>query len=119
VSIHNVSDEEAFSKTFAKRIVTFDSLCEPIEVRSAFGGLGIYKMQFIRNNLNPYLGSKIKILENESSTLQIVRSQICEHVHFHDGIRNQQGSLFIFPSLINAVLPKALFNPGFFRTLLF
>ena len=119
VNAHNVSDEEAFSQTFSKRIMTFDSFGAPIEVRSAFGGLGIYKMQFIQENLNPYLGSKIKILQCGGNEPQIVRSQICEHVHFHEGIRSQGGSLFIFPALINAVLPKASFNPSFFRTLLF
>jgi hypothetical protein len=119
VNAHNVSDEEAFSQTFAKRIINFDVISAPIEVESAFGGLGVYKMQFIRENLNPYLGSKIKILQSGGNELQVVRSQICEHVHFHDGIRSQGDSLFILPGLINAVLPKALFNPSFFRSLLF
>jgi hypothetical protein len=117
--VHKVSDEEAFSKTFAKRFLNLENYKDPIEVDSAFGGLGIYKMQFVLGNINPYLGSKIKVLRNDGEQFQVLRTQICEHVHFHDGIRNQGGSLFIFPSLINAILPKALFNPSFFRTLLF
>lgn len=117
--IHKVSDEEAFSKTFAKRVFNMENHKDPIEVDSAFGGLGIYKMKFILDNRNPYLGSKIKVLRNDDGQLQVLRMQICEHVHFHDGIRAQGGSLFIFPSLINAILPKVLFNPSFFRTLVF
>lgn len=116
---HKVSDEEAFSKTFAKRIVNLESYKEPIEVDSAFGGLGIYKMKFILDNVNPYLGSKIKVLRNDDEQLQVLRTQICEHVHFHDGIRAQGGSLFIFPSLINNILHKNAFNPSFFRSLIF
>ena len=117
--VHKVSDEEAFSKTFAKRVFNLENYKDPIEVDSAFGGLGIYKMQFILGNINPYLGSKIKVLRNDGEQLQVLRTQICEHVHFHDGIRAQGGSLFIFPSLINAILPKISFNPSFFRTLIF
>ena len=116
---HKVSDEEAFSKTFARRVLNFENYKDPIEVDSAFGGLGIYKMKFILGNTNPYLGSKIKVLREDSGQLQILRTQICEHVHFHDGIRSQLGSLYIFPSLINRILPKVSFNPSFFRTLFF
>ena len=116
---HKVSDEEAFSKTFAKRIVNLESYKEPIEVDSAFGGLGIYKMKFILDNVNPYLGSKIKVLRNDDEQLQVLRTQICEHVHFHDGIRAQGGSLFIFPSLINNILHKISFDPSSFRSLIF
>jgi hypothetical protein len=119
VHVHKVSDEEAFSKTFAKRVLSLENYKDPIEVNSAFGGLGIYKMQFILGNVNPYLGSKIKLLRNDDGQLQVLRTQICEHVHFHDGIRSQLGSLYIFPSLINGILPKVSFNPSFFRSLLF
>ena len=116
---HKVSDEEAFSKTLATRVLNLENYNDPIEVDSAFGGLGIYKMQFILGNINPYLGSKIKVLRNDGGQLQVLRTQICEHVHFHEGIKSQLGSLYIFPSLINGILPKASFNPSFFRSLLF
>ena len=116
---HKVSDEEAFSKTFANRVFNLENYKEPIEVNSAFGGLGIYKMKFILDNVNPYLGSRIKILRNDSGQIQFLRTQVCEHVHFHDGIRSQLGSLYIFPSLINGISPKISFNPSFFRSLLF
>lgn len=116
---YKVSDEQAFASTFEKRILRISSNQESIEVDSAFGGLGIYKMKFVLGNQNPYLGSKIKILKNEEGQPHILRTQICEHVHFHQGIRNQLGSLYIFPSLINGVLPNTSFNPSFFRSLLF
>jgi hypothetical protein len=116
---YKVSDEKAFDDTFAKRILTFDIKKEGIEVDSAFGGLGIYKMKYVLGNQNPYVGSKIKLLKNEDGQLHVLRTQICEHVHFHQGLRSQLGSLYIFPSLINGVLSKASFNPSFFRSLLF
>jgi len=114
-----VSDEEAFSQTYAKRIITIQPDDDPIEVDSAFGGLGIYKLQFILNNENPYLGSKIKITTDQTNKLQISRIQICEHVHFHMGLRKQSASLYIFPSLINVSVTKMHFNPSYFRSLLF
>ena len=116
---HKISDEEAFTQTFAKRVLNFENYKDPIEVRSAFGGLGIYKMQFILGNVNPYLGSKIKVLRNDDGQLQILRTQICEHVHFHDGIRSQLGTLYILPTLINGVVSQVSYNPSFFRTLIF
>ena len=89
----------------------------PIEVNSAFGGLGIYKLNFILNNPNPYLGSKVKILEI-SPQINFCKVQICEHVHFHQGIRALGGKLVILPELINGI-NKATVNPSFFRSLNF
>ena len=116
---HKVSDQTAFSETFEKRILSLDINSAPFEVDSAFGGFGIYKMGFITNNQNPYLGSKIKIITNDVGQPVILRTQICEHAHFNLGIKNQSGTLHIFPKLINAVIPKSTFNPSFFRSLLF
>ena len=96
-----VSDEEAFNQTFKKRIPTFSPTEKPIEVDSAFGGLGIYRMSYILKNPNPYLGSKIKSIPADNGIFKISRRQFCEHVHFNAGIRAQGGRLFVWPSLIN------------------
>ncbi|QKM65383.1 hypothetical protein DCO17_09115 [Polynucleobacter tropicus] len=116
---NRVSDEQAFAQTFAKRVLSIETNKPPIKVDSAFGGLGIYKLKFVLENLNPYLGSKIKILKNDQGGMNVLRTQICEHVHFHEGLISQKGDLFIFPSLVNGVLAEIPFNPSFYRSLIF
>jgi hypothetical protein len=115
--LHQCSDQEAFSNTFVKKILNIPSNIAPIEVNSAFGGLGIYKLKFVLDNPNPYLGSKVKILET-TPQINFCKVQICEHVHFHQGLRLLGGKLIILPELINGI-NKATINPSFFRTLNF
>jgi hypothetical protein len=114
-----VSDLEAYQKTFQNRILTFDKTRDYIEVDSAFGGFGIYKLSYVLNNPNPYLGSKVKILMSPEKKVLISRMQVCEHVHFHRGIQAIGGKLFINPALINFENKNENFNPSFFRSLLF
>ena len=97
-----VSDEEAFNQTFKKRIHSIPPTKDPIAVDSAFGGLGIYRMNYILKNPNPYLGYKVKSIPSTDGTFKISRRQYCEHVHFHEGIRSLGGELYIYPSLINS-----------------
>ncbi len=104
-----VTDEEAFNQTFKKRIHTFLPTAEPLEVDSAFGGLGIYRMSYILKNPNPYLGSKIKSLPTPNGIFKVSRRQFCEHVHFHAGIRTLGGKLFIWPALINGEIRNPVF----------
>jgi len=59
----------------------------PIAVRSAFGGLGVYKADAVRN-----CWYSIKTVGG---------SKICEHVGLNEAICAKGGSLFILPSLIN------------------
>ena len=95
---HDVTDDVAFHETFEKRLLSFDPSRDPVEVDSAFNGFGIYKMEFVHKNPNPYLGYKTKaIVRNGQSG--IVRMQTCEHVHHNLGIRNTGGRLFILPYL--------------------
>jgi len=114
-----LSDVEAYQKTFQKRILSFDQTRDYVEVDSAFGGFGIYKLSYVLNNPNPYLGSKVKVLMSADKKVLISRMQICEHVHFHRGIRAIGGRLFINPALINFENKNENFNPSFFRSLLF
>ena len=101
VQRNGASDEEAFERTFARRIRAFDRNLAPIEVDSAFGGLGIYSMNYVRRGPNPYLGSRVRVLRNQDGQVVTVRMQQCEHVHFHAGLRQLGGRLFILPGLIN------------------
>jgi hypothetical protein len=116
---YKCSDEAAFAETFAKRVFSIKESLGPIKVDSAFGGFGIYKMEYVLNNPNPYLGSKTKIVPLENGAPYYARWQICEHVHFHAGIKSQGGEMFIYPKLINGVNSGLSFPPSGFRAMLF
>jgi hypothetical protein len=113
------SDELAFEQTFGKRIFSINDSAEPIKIDSAFGGLGIYKMKYILKNQNSYLGSKTKIIPLDDGGLAYAQLQICEHVNFHAGIKNQGGEMFIYPRLINGANPGLIFPPSTFRQFIF
>ena len=95
---HRVSDEIAFKNTVLKRVFTLDPSDFAVEVESAFNGLGIYKMNYVLESKNLYLGAKLKVVVADNE-IGILRIQTCEHVHFHQGIRNAGGTLFILPDL--------------------
>lgn len=115
---NGVSDHEAFEKTFKARIFCLGQEVPPFEVSSAFGGLGIYKLSYVLDNPNPYLGSKLKLI-NAGSGIEVVRWQVCEHVHFNLGIKAIGGELFINPSMINGVYSSPIYPPSAYKTLLF
>jgi len=116
---HKVSDEEAYNNTLAKRIFSLNQTGDFLEVDSAFGGFGVYKLSYALRNKNPYLGSKVKILSAENSEANIFRWEVCEHVHFNVGIRNLRGRLFIKSDLINSTNPGVIFPPSGFRQFIF
>ncbi len=117
---HHVPDDIAFKETFEKRLIAFDPAAGAIEVESAFDGLGIYKMGFVRRNVNPYLGYKVRAMTRDGR-IGIVRLQTCEHVHFNRGIRALGGRLFILPYLVtfNAVAGKIPVPVSAWRSMLF
>jgi hypothetical protein len=66
---------------------------KPILVKSAFGGLGIYKTQIIRNVIEKYKFAYIGgPLFNEQ----------CEHVSLNNLITKEGGKIFINPLMINS-----------------
>lgn len=71
------------------RMITLPSNSKPIQVDSAFGGLGIYTKEFF--NEGSYIG-----VDSDNN-------EICEHVSFHID-RTNNTNLFIIPSLINCGL---------------
>lgn len=77
----------AKQKYIGSRMVRLPPEGERIEVDSAFGGLGIYDLEQVRDCR--YLG-----LDGDGN-------QICEHVEFNRQIRAKGQRLFIDPSLIN------------------
>jgi hypothetical protein len=80
---------ERYLKT---RQVNIPPSSTPIAVRSAFGGLGIYKLEFVRSAR--YVG------------LQCDGSEVCEHVAFNEAAGRAGGLLYIFPELLNQVPPE-------------
>lgn len=112
------TDEEAFASRFECRIPSLDPHSDALEVDSAFGGLGIYRLDFVVPNPNPYLGYKVKLVDRDGSP-NLVRWQTCEHVHFHRGLRSLGGKLFILPWLINGDTGAMKFPPSAWRSMLF
>lgn len=119
VQSYKVSDEVAYQNTIQKRIFSIDLQDDYLEVDSAFGGLGIYKLSYVLNNPNPYLGSKVKVVKNEAGIPMIFKFQSCEHVHFHLGIRGCGGKLFIKPNLVNGKNDGLQFPPSAYRGMTF
>ncbi len=81
------SKSEALIAAVYSRMIKIKDDVPPIEVDSAFGGLGIYK--------------KSAILSSEYIGLNSNKEEVCEHVSFHANLRAKDFRLFIVPSLIN------------------
>ena len=64
---------------------------EPINVKSCFGGFGIYKKKYI-HNCSYGTGLNSHNPNNEG---------MCEHVTFNEGVINNGGKIYINPKLIN------------------
>jgi glycosyltransferase involved in cell wall biosynthesis len=114
-SQNKCSDDVAYAETLAKKIFSIAEVEEPIQVNSAFGGMGIYKMKYVLNNPNPYLGSKTKIISLGDGGAGYVKWQTCEHVHFHAGIKSQDGVMYILPAMINGANAGIIPQPSAFR----
>lgn len=113
-ALHVASDQEAFDKVYAQvpKCIPVDT--QPIQVESAFGGLGIYKMRYVLNNKSRYIGHEYKYFVGDSMVFS--KLQTCEHVSFHQGISAQGGQMFILPYLVNSDQDTG-FNPSAFRTI--
>jgi hypothetical protein len=103
---NRVADEEAFAQTFAKRVFSLPATDPPLEVESAFGGLGIYKMRSILANQRKYVGHKTKsVSAGAADWLGLPAGEVgwqsCEHVTFHAGLRELGQRLFVLPGLLN------------------
>jgi len=82
--------ETAKQRFVRDRQILLDPAGPRLAVESAFGGLGLYDMRFIRKlGEAPYRGLDAK------------GHEICEHVRFHEGLRALGARLVIDPGLIN------------------
>jgi len=116
--VHGCDDDTAYEATFAKRVLSLAPDAPPLEVDSAFGGMGVYRLMDVLRNRQPYLGEKVKIVRDGGKT-SVARWQVCEHVHFHAGLRAQGGRLFILPNLINGETHGSRFPSAAWRGMLF
>jgi hypothetical protein len=108
------TDQEAFDNVYKKVIKCIPIDTPPIQVESAFGGLGIYKLNFVLNNKSRYIGHEFKYFVGERMVFS--KLQTCEHVSFHQGISALGGQMFILPYLVNSDQDTG-FNPSAFRTI--
>src|SRR5262249_26686736 len=88
-----------------RRQFSIPAEARPIQVRSAFGGLGLYKMS--------------NILDCRYEGLDTDGREVCPHVGFNRQICDHGGELYIYPKLLNQSPSEHLFThqPGR-RTLL-
>ena len=84
---NGISKFSALEAAVYSRMISISHNKDPIEVDSAFGGLGIYKKNAI------LLGEYVGIDGNNE--------EICEHVHLHESMNDNNMRLYIAPSLIN------------------
>lgn len=84
---HGTSKFKARQSAILSKMIKIETDEEPIEVHSAFGGLGIYT----RNSL----------ILAEYDGLNSKGEEICEHVKLHSQMRENGSKLYIVPSLIN------------------
>ncbi len=112
---NGVSDDEAFDRVFRPRVFSLPKEAAPVPVDSAFGGLGIYKMQSAIGGA--YRGEReVCVTPSDSAELKMT-VQLCEHVPFNRRITRDGGRLFVMPSLINYTTPHMDYPPSDCRTI--
>mgnify|MGYP001285409001 FL=1 len=94
-----------------KNTFTIEKNLPPIKVKSAFGGFGIYKMNYVLKNKRQYVGTQTVNLSFKDNTKAMVKFQKCEHVNFNFGFLDQNLELYIMPSLINRDYLEVTFPP--------
>ena len=101
-----VKREYIDNKTFS-----FNQNLPPIQVKSAFGGFGIYKMEYVLKNKRNYEGTQIVDLVFKDNIKVKTKFQKCEHVNFNLGLIDQNLELYILPYLINREYLDVTFPP--------
>jgi hypothetical protein len=92
-------DQEAFAETFAKRIFALPCNALPLEVASAFGGLGIYKLPDVLRNERNFVGHKSKPMAGPDGSMRQVGWQFPSMSSFMPGFTKPAGGFSFFPSL--------------------
>lgn len=85
--LQTYSSGEAHKIAVTSKMKSISEKTQPIRVKSAFGGMGIYRTSVFLDG--HYLG-----IDKEGN-------EVCEHVHFHETLSKKGYQLFIMPSLVN------------------
>ncbi len=94
-----------------KHTFSFEKSLLPIKVKSAFGGFGVYKMNYVLKNKRQYEGTQIIDLVFKDNSKAKIKFQKCEHVNFNLGFLDQNLELYILPGLINREYLEVIFPP--------
>ena len=108
-----LGDQDILAAVLNRYPLDFLTKGQPIEVDSAFGGLGLYKRLAILSNPCSYDGERDFFSETNLNLL-FGKIQQCEHVSFCFGFLATNQRVFIFPDLQNNGLNGNI-NPSFFR----
>ncbi|EHR70633.1 hypothetical protein BurJ1DRAFT_1769 [Burkholderiales bacterium JOSHI_001] len=98
-----LGETEANNVALFSRMVHIPATAAPIEVHSAFGGLGLYRRKAL-------LAARYQGLDDAGR-------EVCEHVQLHAQLRAAGAHLYINPALISAQRTKHAGRKKFFRTL--
>ena len=90
-----------FQKYLDIKKLNFDPNLKPIKVKSAYGGLGIYKINKVIENKRKYKGDQIVELVFKDGTKKNIFYQKNEIVNFNLGFGDIGSELYILPYLIN------------------
>lgn len=82
-----VAVDAAYASVVASRRITIEPSAAPIEVESAFGGLGLYRRAALRG------ASYVGVTDDGF--------EVCEHVALHEHIRSRGGRILINPAFVN------------------
>jgi len=94
------TDLEVFNAVVAPSVRSLGRHDPPIEVTSAFGGLGIYKISSVIRNARRSTGFKTRTMRTPEGVRE-VGWQVSEHIDFHRGFGETGEKLFILPFLVN------------------
>lgn len=115
VVLRGQSEQRAFDAIFDKASFAIAPDSTPISVDSAFGGLAIYRMSAVIANKRRYEGFKHKTMPGPRT----VGLQVCEHVSFNQGLREQGLKIYIMPGLINFDARGSRFAESMYRSVTF
>lgn len=120
---HGTTDRETFAKVIGPKLFLLAPAAQPMEVESAFGGLGVYRIESVLRNNRPYAGSRTKVLPAGVQGLTETAPRefgwlCCEHVAFNAGFRANGERLYVMPSLINIKVDHHGLVPGSWRAML-
>lgn len=99
-----IGEDRAFEACVQSAEITIDPQASPIEVESAFGGVGIYKSHLFKSSSYPVERENCGYVIGRDEAFKVLGDCgrcACEHVGFHEQMKDQGARLFILPNLVN------------------